>query len=119
METTGTAIMKKLSGDATAAVATGMKIAKAFEDMQKEGDQATSQAQEQAKQDQARQEKAVAKANKEADKNKVTNEYLQEAKNKEIVKAAEANRISLEHVQARQEQQNSYNERYSSLGGNK
>lgn len=114
METTGTAIMKKLSGEGSAAIATGMKIAKAFEDMQKEGDQATAQAQEQA-----RQEKAIAKANKEADKNKVTNEYLQEAKNKEISKAAEANRISLEHVQAKQSQQNTYNERYSSLGGNK
>ena len=110
METTGTAIMKKLSGDATAAVATGMKIAKAFEDMQKEGDQATSQAQEQVN---------MEKVNKQADKNKITNEYLQEAKNKEISKAAEANRISLEHVQAKQSQQNSYNERYASLGGNK
>ena len=34
-------------------------------------------------------------------------------------KAAEANRISLEHVQAKQSQQNTYNERYASLGGNK
>lgn len=44
METTGTAIMKKLSGDATAAVATGMKIAKAFEDMKEKGEKASDQA---------------------------------------------------------------------------
>ena len=45
METTGQSIMKKLSGEAAAGVATGVRIAKAFEDMSKKGEDATAQEQ--------------------------------------------------------------------------
>lgn len=90
METTGTAIMKKLSGDATAAVATGMKIAKSFEDMQKQGEKASDEA-------------------------KSSNE----GRNIDIERQAEANRISAEHVQAKQVQQEGFANRLNELrGGN-
>lgn len=86
METTGTAIMKKLSGDATAAVATGMKIAKSFEDMQKQGEKAS-----------------------------------EESKNKniDIERQAEANRISMEQVEAKKVQQEGFANRLNEIrGGN-
>ena len=86
METTGTAIMKKLSGDATAAVATGMKIAKSFEDMQKQGEKASDESNN---------------------------------KNIDIERQAEANRISMEQVEAKKVQQEGFANRLNEIrGGN-
>lgn len=86
METTGTAIMKKLSGDASAAVATGMKISKALEDMKKEGEQASDES---------------------------------KSKNIDIERQAEANRISMEQVEAKKVQQEGFANRLNEIrGGN-
>lgn len=52
---------------------------------------------------------------KDAENNKINIQHF----NEEIMRAAEANRISQKHVLAKQNQQNIYNERYSSLGGSK
>lgn len=85
METTGTAIMKKLSGEAAAGVGTGVRIAKAFEDMHKEGEQAQEQA----------------------------------TGNKDIEMQAEANKITMEKVEAMKHQQNNFQNRITEIrGGN-
>lgn len=89
METTGTAIMKKLSGDATAAVATGMKIAKAFEDMNKPTENKDTQKMQFANAE------AQKKIEAKAEQNKITKERLEQFKMDSIEKAADENKITI------------------------
>ena len=84
METTGQSIMKKLSGEAMAGVGTGVRIAKAFEDMAEKGKEASAQNQG-----------STSQTNKEAE---MKQKALSQAQNK-IDNKAQQNRDTMKRIE--------------------